>query len=430
MRLRSFTFLLLLLGTPLLAAKVELRERPSGRWELLREGEPFPIRGIGRRTNLELAAAIGANTVRTYGSRRTRAGRETDLAFLAEAERHGLAVIVGIKLFREGKNFQYSNPEHLERQREHVRATVRALRESPALLLWGLGNETEGPRSKSADPALWKELEVLAKIIREEDPDHPIMVAIAGPSAWRLGAAREFCPTVDILGINAYGEAAGIAQPLDEGGWEKPFILTEFGPRGHWEVPFTPWKAPLEPTSREKAEQYTRGYLGAKGDPKGRFIGAITFAWGHKQEITGTWYGMFLSTGEKTPAVDVMARLYSGRWPANRSPQISSLASPLAGAKATPETDFTATVEAEDPEDDPLSIEWKMVRESGVDWAEGNREPRPPTVPDAITPTGPDGRTATIRTPARPGGYRVFVFIRDGAGGGATQNFPFYVPEP
>lgn len=405
-----------------------LHQLADGGWELTRNGLPWSVRGVGRKNNLELAVASGVNTVRTYGAPKSSHG-DPELAFLDEAQRHGLAVISGIKLRREGSNFSYENTADLERQREEVRTTIRARRNHPALLLWGLGNETEGPRTKSVKPALWQELEVLAKIIHEEDPDHPIMIAIAGPAAWKVQAVRDFCPSIDILGVNAYGQAAGIARHLDEAGWTKSFILTEFGPRGHWEVPLTEWKAPLEPSSEEKAENYARAYRGAQADPKKRFLGAVCFAWGNKQEITGTWYGMFLATGEKTPAVDAISRLYSGKWPENRSPRIVSLSSPLAGKKVSPEEDFPVTLEVEDHEDDSLSIEWKVVRESGTDWAEGNREPAPPTVPGAISP-GVDSRVATIRTPSRPGGYRAFVFVRDGKGGGATQNFPFYVQKP
>ena len=34
----------------------------------------------------------------------------------------------------------------------------------------------------------------------------------------------------------------------------KPYIVTEWGPHGHWESPNTDWDAAIEKTSKEKAK--------------------------------------------------------------------------------------------------------------------------------------------------------------------------------
>ena len=44
----------------------------------------------------------------------------------------------------------------------------------------------EDPQSKAGNPKVWKELEILAKIIREEDPNRPVMTVIAGTSAAKI----------------------------------------------------------------------------------------------------------------------------------------------------------------------------------------------------------------------------------------------------
>jgi hypothetical protein len=432
--------ILTIAGNHLAAEPAELRQTADGHWQLLRNGEPFEIRGVGRLTHQELAVACGANTIRTYTS-----GDPADPATVAEirgqmdeAHARGLAFIRGLHLHRESAGFSYATPADRQRQRDRIRATVRAFRDHPAILIWGLGNEAEGPRTKKAQPEFWRELDQLARIIKEEDPHHPVMTVIAGSSAWRIKAIHDYYPALDILGVNTYGGAATLPGRLDAAGWTRPFILTEFGPRGHWEVPKTKWGAPVEPDSEAKAANYERGYLGASADPRGRFLGAVCFVWGYKQEITGTWYGMFLETGEKTPAVDYITHVYQNRWPANRSPRIEALTSELAMKTVPPGTTFAATVKADDPENDPLTFEWKVIRESGEKWAEGNREKVPPAIEGCII-AAPDpapaaaavaGPSVKVRAPDKPGAYRLFIFVRDGRGSGATQNIPFLVEKP
>ena len=41
-------------------------------------------------------------------------------------------------------------------------------------------------------------------------------------------------------------------------------------------------------------------------------LGTYAFKWGHKQEATPTWFGMFLPDGRRTPAIDTMTELWSG----------------------------------------------------------------------------------------------------------------------
>ncbi|WP_043582448.1 glycoside hydrolase family 2 TIM barrel-domain containing protein [Geminisphaera colitermitum] len=409
---------------------VSLAATPSGSWQLLRDGQPFEVRGVGRLTNMDLAAACGANTIRTYNSPLEPDALADARRLMDEARAKGLAIIRGINLQRESNNFSYSNSADLQRQRDIIRASVRAYRDHPALLLWGLGNEAEGPRTKDVYPEFWRELDVLARIVKEEDPRHPVMTVIAGSGAWKIKAIHDYYPSLDILGVNTYGGAAALPARLDKAGWEKSYLLTEYGPRGHWEVPKTKWDAPIEPASEAKAANYARGYIGAKNDPKGRFLGAVCFVWASKQEITSTWYGMFLPTGEKTPAVDHISQAYQGRWPANRSPRIKSLKSPgLDRKEVPPGATFTATIEADDAENDPLTYEWKVIRESGQKWAEGAAEKVPPTIDGCIQgdATAVAAPTVTVRTPDKPAAYRLFVFVRDGRGGGATQNIPFLV---
>lgn len=413
----------LLLGGSLFAGEVRLVQTDAG-WSLTRDGAPFTLHGVGGHTQPALAARLGATTVRTWGVdqlEKTVEGRP----LLDTLHHHGLAVMVGLWLGHERHGFDYSNPDHLARQRAEIRAAVRKYRDHPALLLWGLGNEMEGPPGSARARLIFDELEVLARIIREEDPDHPVSTVVAVGEVEEVAALRELAPTIDILGVNAYGNAPDVADQLRRAGWTKPFLLTEFGPLGHWEVPTAPWGTPIEPSSAEKAARYLMTHRRALDEGRGLCLGTFAFVWGHKQETTGTWYGMFLPGGEKLPSVDAMAYAWTGRWPDNRSPLIEKLDSPARLARVPAGSAQTARAVVREPEGDAWTAEWFVQAETTDRREGGDREAAPPVIANRIRHAR-DGRVEFV-APDMPGPYRLFVVVRDGQGGASADNFPFYV---
>lgn len=78
---------------------------------------------------------------------------------------------------------------------------------------------------------------------------------LAGPGPAKLESFERYCPHVDSLGINAYGDAGLVPHALDLAGVDRPFLLTEFGPTGHWEVRATPWGAPNRAFGPRKGRQ-------------------------------------------------------------------------------------------------------------------------------------------------------------------------------
>ncbi len=64
---------------------------------------------------------------------------------------------------------------------------------------------------------------------------------------------HRLCPAIDIIGINSYGGAPSLGARYKSLGGTKPYILTEFGPPGIWEMAKDPIGAFPEPTSTEKA---------------------------------------------------------------------------------------------------------------------------------------------------------------------------------
>ncbi len=404
-------------------SKVSLSTDASGNHTLLRNGEPYRILGVGGTSHLKDLAEYGGNSIRTWGIESLEEKIE-GVSLLDYCQKLGITVTAGIWIGHKRHGFDYSDQGKLEAQRNDVREAVRKYRDHPALLMWGLGNEMEGPTSDGRDSDIWKELNVLASIIKEEDPNHPVMTVIAGSASSKVKGILEHYLNIDVLGVNAYAGASGAPKAVKQAGWEKPLVLTEFGTPGHWEVPKTPWGAPIEPTSREKAANYY-STVSLLDENKDICLGSYAFLWGQKQEVTSTWYGMFLKTGEKLPSVDAMCYAWTGKWPANRTPRVESFETPLDGATVPANKEFPVTVVARDREGDHLEWEWYVAEESTDLKVGGDKESEPPHVEGCIV-SDKDG-VAKVRTPSKPGAYRLFLIVRDGKGGASAENIPFRV---
>ena len=406
------------------ASEVKVGKNDQGHFVLLRDGAPYFIRGAGGSSHLALLKEHGGNSIRTWGIETLELPVEGKSVIDRCAEL-GLTVAAGIYVGHERHGFDYSDPAQINRQREAVRAAVRKYKDRPALLVWGLGNEMEGPTSDGRDPRIWKELNELAAIVKAEDPHHPVMTVIAGAAPTKVQGILAHYPNIDILGVNAYSGGGGAAAAVKAAGWRRPFVLSEFGPSGHWEVPKTPWGAPIEPASRDKAAAYYSTQKTMIEEAADISLGSYCFVWGQKQETTSTWYGMFLKTGEKLPQVDAMCRARTDQWPKNRCPRVSRFASELKEAVFTPGQLCTVRAEATDPDGDELKWEWTVTAESTDLKVGGDQESEPPSFPDAIVLA--EKNQVVIRTPAKPGNYRVFAIVRDGKGGASAENLCFRI---
>jgi hypothetical protein len=403
-------------------SKVELRQSREDGWQLLRNGEPYRILGVGGPGPLALAKELGANSVRFWGIEQLEETDKTGKSKLAQIEELGLTFCAGIWVEHERHGFSYLDPEAIRAQRKKVRDAVRRYKDHPNLLVWGLGNEMEILPGRPEAVRVWEEVEELAKIVKEEDPHHPIMTVIAGADENKVREIMEHYPSIDILGINAYSGAAGTGLKLEGLGWKKPYVIAEFGPSGHWEVAKTAWGAPIEPTANEKAAQYFATLQSAVENKEGLSLGTYAFLWGSKQETTPTWYGMLLTTGEKLPSVDAVVRLWTGKWPDNRCPKIESLRFENGAITAKEGTRAKVVAVVSDRDHDALTYEWTVMAESKDIKHGGDAESVPPLFPEAVEAgAGPE---CTVTFPAK-GDYRLFLVVRDGQGGASTANLPF-----
>jgi hypothetical protein len=379
---------------------------------MIRGGEPYFVKGAGGEKDLDRLAARGANSVRTWST--------NELATtLDEAAKNGMTVSAGIWLESECSWFSYAKPEQCAKQTERVRQQILQFRDHPALLAWGLGNEAEGDGTNAG---YWQQIERLALLVKELDRHHPTFTAVAGLSAEKAKGLNEHTPHLDYVGVNTYGALFSLRQHLVKVGWTRPWLVTEWGPRGFWEQPKTRGGAPLEQTSSQKATMMQRAYdeVIAKGAP---CLGSYAFVWGWKFEATATWFGLMTHEGETTAVLDVLEEKWSQRKPANRAPDIQLLVG-VPKDVLKPGDVFTARAQATDVEGDALVWKWSVLPEKS-----SHNASKRPAMPKAIsgTITATHAGEATVQAPPKAGLYRLYVWISDGKGHAATANAPFEV---
>ncbi|MDJ0794256.1 MAG: glycoside hydrolase family 2 TIM barrel-domain containing protein [Woeseiaceae bacterium] len=397
------------------AIPVELEKTEQG-WQLLRGGEPYFIKGAGGSGSLELLAASGGNSIRTWST--DGAGKILD-----QAHALGLTVTVGIWLGHERHGFDYTDEDQVREQLERAREAVLRYKDHPALLLWGVGNEMEGFEDGD-NPAVWKAVNDVAAMIKELDPNHPTMTVTTFVHGERVEFVHRQSPAIDIHGVNAYGGAQVVPEWLRERDATKPFVLTEFGPVGPWETTETEWGAPYEATSTEKAKFYKLSYeKGILAEP-GFALGSYAFLWASKMEATETWFGMFLEDGAKTASVDAMTELWSGAPPSNLAPVVKPLEVD-GSTQLEPGAEVSVKSVVTDPEGGDLRARWVLRPESSEYSTGGDFRPNLPNIDGVVLDSSIDG--ARLRMPDEPGPYRLFLYAYDEARNAATANVPLLV---
>ncbi len=388
------------------------------------DGQPYHVRGAGSASgDLEQLAARGGNSFRTW-STGTDAAKVR--AMLDRAQRNGLTVAMGLAVGKERHGFDYDDEQAVAAQLAALREEVRLYKDHPAVLMWLVGNELN---LEYRNPKVWDAVGQIADMIHAEDPNHPVMTPLAGFDRELIERIKARAPSLDLIGVQLYGDIGELPAKLKAANWTGPYIVTEWGPTGHWESPLTSWGAPVEDDASRKAQLLQQRYRDTIAADTRQGLGSYVFLWGHKQERTPTWYGLFLPTGESTPAVDAMQQLWTGQWPANRAPSIEPAR--IDGRLATdsvvlsPGSAHEATAPARDAEGDALQWRWYALEESTATTIGGDPEAVPAQV-DLHARIDADGRLH-FTAPDKAGHYRLFVEVRDGHGHAAYANIPFRV---
>lgn len=402
---------------------IEIKASGDG-YKLFIDGRETYIKGVGGTYRLDIASQNGANAFRTWGG-----DVEEVKKALASAAENKMYVMQGIGLTKD--SLQYYDEAYKNKMREEVRVLAETFKNDTSLLAWGIGNEIELGNA-NIDVA-WKFVEELAQLIKSIDKRHLVSTVISyNPSA--LDSIAKYVPSLDYVGINVYGPMGEVKNAVDQSAYKGAFMITEWGPTGWWETAETEWKAPIEQTSEEKRvvyeERYTK-YIQSTS----RCLGSFVFLWGQKEERTPTWFSMFVEDGveslplhgEKTPMVEAMQRVWTGKELTETAPVIAGMT--IDGKQAIDNIrikagiPLKAQVSVTDKENDRLTYVWEVLKEATVLGFGGSYEPRPDRVGEVVT----SDVNAYEGNLNEPGEYRLYVYVLDNTGFVSTINIPFQI---
>jgi hypothetical protein len=402
--------------------KVEIVRSGAG-YQLLRGGQPYKVKGAGMtRDDIASLVAHGGNSIRNWS---TDDKRYDIRGLLDSAYAHGATVVLCLPMKAERHGFDYNDEAAVAEQFRALRKDVLKYRDHPALLAWIIGNELNHSYS---NPRVFDAVNDVARMIHELDPNHPVTTAMSGFHPEVIAEALKRAPALDFLSFQNYGSLFSLPKWIMETGLARPFMVTEWGTIGYWEMEKTRWGAPVELTSSEKADVILRAWREVLAPLEGQLIGSYVFKWGWKQERTPTWFGLLLDSGEETESVDVMHYIWNGAWPKNRSPRVKSLQLDGKGAREgvtlVAGRTYEAGFDVVDPEGDPLRFHWEVKPESDAMQAGGDFEERIGSLGGLLR--DPAAATTAI-TVKEPGKYRLFAYAYDGHGHAAHANIPFLV---
>lgn len=435
---KSFLFLILLAAQLVNSAlaetgpkQVDIVQR-NGDYQLLVEGEPYEVRGVGlgghTKGTLQALVAAGGNSIRTWN---------TDNAdeLLNQAAEHGVTVALGFDLGKELHGFDYNDEQAVAEQFERLKQAVQRYKDHPALLSWVVANEpnllfNEDGSLADVNPKVYQAISDIIDYIHQVDPHHPVTYTFAGADPSHVHTAMRYTPQVDFLSLQLYADVAHLPGIIEKLKVDKPFMITEYGAIGHWERPTTDWGREIEEPSGVKAASFAeRMRSGFDDNPTGKVIGAYAFLWGQKQERTPTWYGMLNADGKPNARVDELSRYWTGSYPNNRAPLATDITLNGQAAEQSvilkPGQKASLAVEVADPDGDPLEYQWVLMEEVGERSEGGAYEKKPEEL--SLDILEEKAGQLVFTAPEKPGEYRVFSYTYDGKGKVGNANFPFYV---
>ena len=417
----SFSFLYLILTIQYYGQVNSVRiEKKQNGFELFKNDEPYYIKGAGAKSNFGELKKAGANSIRIWST--------NNKSYLDSAYKYGLTVTLGLWVAQERNGFNYDDQYAVAGQIALLKKDILKLKDHPALLMWGIGNEVDLQYSNFK---VWETIEEIAKFIKKVDPNHPTVTVTAGLDPSKVFMIKKYCHSIDILGINAYGAIENAPLNIRKYGWEKPYIVSELGVNGPFEAKVNSWGAKIEPTNGFKANQRLRRYQDIIENDKDFCLGSYCFLWGQKQESTSTWHGMYLSNGHPTEAVDVMQYCWKGEWPAKRAPSIMQIK--LNGDNWKKNHIFSKNEEVSleyvfnRNNNDSLIFDYQLYPETFSNKGGGDFQESPDEIPIEIIKQSEN--SLNFKVPNKKGFYRIFVFVRNETNQTSVANIPFKVEQ-
>jgi hypothetical protein len=395
----------------------------QGNWALQVNGANYELRGLTYGPPQAAADGymrdlknMGVNTIRTWGVDDTNTP-----ALLNKAAQQGIKVVVGHWL-NQGADY-VNDTAYKNATKTEVVNRVNALKNNQGVLLWDVGNEViltmQDHGLSAADVearrvAYAKFVDELAVAIHAADPNHPVTSTDAYTGAWPY--YKNYAPHLDLLAVNSYGAIGNVKQDWINGGYTKPYIVTEAGPSGEWEVPNDVNGVPTEPTDLQKRDGYTASWNAIKSHP-GVALGATEFHYGLENDFGGVWLNTY-GGGWRRLGYGALKQAYTGSPPANTAPQITGMT--VSNQTAVPAGGtFTVNVAANDPNGDTIRYNM-MASDKYISGGTGFRN---------VSFTQ-NGSAFTVTAPETLGVWKIYVYAFDGQGNVGIETRSFKVVPP
>ena len=275
-------------------------------------------------------ASMGVNTVRTWGT------DGTSKPLLDAAAANGIKVIAGFWLQPGGgpaaaaASTTSPTPPTRTTCCTEIPKWVTTYKDNPGVLMWDVGNESvlgmqncfSGSKLEDERNAYTSFVNDVAVQIHGIDANHPVTSTDAWTGAWPYYKATR--PALDLYAVNSYNGVCAVKQTWIDGGYTKPYIITETGPAGEWEVPNDANGVPNEPTDQDKAAGYTNAWNCITGHTASRSARRCSTT-ASSSDFGGVWFNL-IPGGLKRLSYYSVQQAYGGPTPANTPPVISNMA--------------------------------------------------------------------------------------------------------
>ncbi|MEU3466251.1 discoidin domain-containing protein [Streptomyces sp. NPDC006733] len=406
-------------------------EGSQGNWRLTAGGQPYVVKGLTWGPSVADASkylpdvkSMGVNTIRTWGT------DGSTKPLLDSAAANGIRVINGFWLQPGGGpgaggcvNY-VTDAAYKSSSLTEFAKWVDTYKSHPATLMWNVGNESvlglqncySGTELEAQRNAYTSFVNDVAKKIHSIDPDHPVTSTDAWTGAWPY--YKRNAPDLDLYAMNSYNNVCKIRQDWLDGGYNKPYIVTETGPAGEWEVPNDANGIPDEPTDVAKADGYTRAWNCVTGH-QGVALGATLFHYGTEHDFGGVWFNL-IPDGLKRLSYYAVKKAYTGSTAGNNTPPVISNMTVTPASAAGAGREFTVRADIRDPDGDAIT---NKIFLSG-NYASGDKR----LVEATWRSTG--NGTFAVTAPQKLGVWKVYIQSEDGHGNAGIETKSVKVVAP
>jgi hypothetical protein len=393
-----------------LSAQVAV-EKTADKWTLMVDGEAFEVKGATFGYDKDVdnydhyfqdLKFLGVNTIRLWGS------NENTGKLLDAAHAYGIKVMVGIWM-RHGRpgmedddSFNYlEDTKGMEDMYASAISTVTTFKDHPAVLTWGVGNEVYLNTATDAEKEAYsKLLERICSAIKEIDAKHPI----TSVEAWTFGLDwwQQYVPSIDIYGLNSYGAGANyLAAEMEKRNIDKPYIVTEFGVTGEWDIEAESNGVKIEPSDQQKYEAIVNGYTNWIQN-KPSCLGVYVFHYGNGEDFGSVWL-LTHYNNKYRPQYWAIRKAFTGKDAINQVPVIENFALPDSETQSGSWVPVSLTVS--DAEEEALSISFHYNQRTG------SRKRRSQINPLNFRGNASDGYE--IQMPVEDGAIKVYANVED-----------------